>query len=86
MNADRFLVALGVQEVDLDKITGLDHLRGRLRETALIPVQRRQGENSGERRYQGNQSNDHIGAGAASELGHIELQMPRGVKIPRVVS
>ena len=51
VDADRFLVADVVLKTDVDEIAGFDHLLGRLRKPRLVPVDRRNGEETGQEKY-----------------------------------
>ena len=49
VDADRLLVAHVILETDIDKIPGLDHLLGRLREAGFVAVDRRDVEEAGQK-------------------------------------
>ena len=85
MNADGFLVAFLVEKIDADEIAAFEHLRGRLGEAAFVAVERRHGENAGQRRQPCQQADDDIGANSLRQLGHESLQWSRDCETPRVM-
>ena len=67
IDADRLLVADLVLEMDVDILAALDHLLGRLRETRLVAVDRRNLKEAGQ---EGEQRKDDQQSGRAPVRGH----------------
>jgi len=62
VDADRLLVAALVLEADVDIVAALEHLLGGLGETRLVAIERRDGEEAGQKRDEAERDQPRRGA------------------------